>query len=154
MRYGQDTSAHWTLRGGLPAEAAGTIYHRGRSGQRTGRGQASVTASPRDGPLEPLRSDCHRRSWIRAVGRGRRRVPVSGGGRARREGRSGAHHEPAIFRVDASHPEPATLQSTAGSNHRSRSYPRDGNRILSLPPNRGKAEEGSQDPMTQGKLWK
>jgi crotonobetainyl-CoA:carnitine CoA-transferase CaiB-like acyl-CoA transferase len=38
MRHRQDPSAHWTLRGSLPAEAPGTIYHRGRSGQRTGRG--------------------------------------------------------------------------------------------------------------------
>src|SRR6266700_2303945 len=45
MRHRQDPSAHWTLRSGMPAEAAGTIYHRGRSGQRTGGGQASVTTS-------------------------------------------------------------------------------------------------------------
>src|SRR4029077_20623318 len=38
MRHRQDPSAHRTLRGCLPAETAGTIYHRGRSGQRTGGG--------------------------------------------------------------------------------------------------------------------
>src|SRR6266496_2681089 len=38
----------------------------------TGRGQASATTSARDGAMEPVRSDCHRRSGIRTVGRGRR----------------------------------------------------------------------------------
>src|ERR1035441_94735 len=162
MRHRQDPPAHRTLRGGMPAEATGTFYHRGRSGQRTGGGQASVTAAARDGPLESLRSDCHRGMRIRSLGRGRRRVPVSGRCRASRESRSGADHEPALFRVDAGHPERATLQSVAGSNHRSSSHPGDGHGILSLPPNCGKAKEGSQDARNrlscgndgQWKAWK
>jgi hypothetical protein len=36
----------------------------------------------------------------------------------------------------------------------SSSHPRDGHRILSLPPNRGKTKEGSQAAMTAAKLWK
>ncbi len=66
----------------------------------------------------------------------------------RAESRSGSDYEPAVFRVDAGHPERATLQSAAGSNHRSSSHPGDGHRILSLPPNRGKTKEGSQAAMT------
>ena len=84
------------------------------------------------------------------LGRGRRRVSVSGRGRASRESRSGSDHEPAVFRVDAGHPERATLQSAAGSHHRSRSHPGDGHGILSLPPNRGKAKEGSQSRTDTG----
>ena len=107
-----------------------------------------VTTSASDGSLEPLRSDRHRRSRIRAVGRGRRRVPVSGRGRASREGRRGADDEPAVFRVDAGHSERAAVQSAAGSHHRSRSHPGDRHGILSLPPNRGEAKEGSQNALT------
>ena len=52
MRHRQDASAHRALRGGLPAETASALHHRGRAGQRTGGGQAAVAAAPRAGALE------------------------------------------------------------------------------------------------------
>jgi hypothetical protein len=85
---------------------------------------------------------------------GRRRVPVSGRGRTGREGRRGADHEPAVFRVDAGHSQRAAVQSAAGSNHRSCSHPGDGHGILSLPPHRREAEEGSQNALTMAEPWK
>ena len=108
-----------------------------------------LATSASDGTLEPLRSDRHRRSRIRAVGRGRRRVSVSGRSRASREGRRGADHEPAVFGVDAGHPQRAAVQSVAGSHHRSRSHPGDGHGIVSLPPNRGEAKERSAVELTR-----
>ena len=70
------------VRGSVPTEAAGPLHNRCRAGERTGRGQAPDPATPRDGAMEPVRLDCHRRSGIRAVSRSRRRVSVSSRGRA------------------------------------------------------------------------
>jgi hypothetical protein len=102
----------------------------------------------------PSRSTVFPRSRIRAVGRGRRRVPVPGGGRASRESCRGADHQSAVFRMDPGHPQRSTLQSAAGSNHRSRSHSGDRHGILPPPPNCGQAEEGSQDALTAGHPWK
>jgi len=64
----------------------GPFHDGGRASQRTGGSQAPVTTSACNGTLESLRSDRNRRGRLRAVGRGRRRVSVSGCGRASREG--------------------------------------------------------------------
>ena len=67
--------------------------------------------------------------------------------------RRGADHEPAVFRVDPGHSQRSTVQSAAGSHHRSRPHPGDRHGILSLPPNGGQTEERSQNALT-GKPWK
>jgi len=70
------------------------------------------------------------------------------------KGRRGTDHKPAVFRMDAGDPQRAALQSAAGSNHRSRSHPGNGHGILSLPPNGGETEEGSQNALTTAEPWK
>src|SRR5947209_5578819 len=50
--------------------------------------------------------------------------------------------------MDTSDPECAAVQGAAGSHHRPRSYPRDRNGILSLPPNYRKTKKGSQGKLT------
>ena len=53
----------------------------------------------------------------------------------------------------AGHSQRAAVQSVARSHHRSRSHPGDRHGVLSLPPHRGEAKEGSQNALT-GKPWK
>jgi hypothetical protein len=61
--------------------------------------------------------------------------------RTRRVGHFDRDHEPAVFRVDTSLLESASVRGMAGSNHRPSAHHRDRRRVLSLSQNPGGAAE-------------
>ncbi len=71
----------------------------------------------RSGALGALRRYRHRRGWLCAPGRARRRVFVPGHRRSRRTCRGVVDNELAIFGVDPGHSERALVQSAAGPHH-------------------------------------
>ena len=70
--------------------------------------------------------------------------------------------KPAVFRMDASHPECSVVQGTARSNHRSSAHSGNRHRVLPLPPNHRQTEERrktAQPKLSRGnagpwKAWK
>ena len=101
---------------------------------------------------QKYRADRAGRSGLRATGRHRRGVSVPGDLGSGGAGGDHRDDQSAIFRVDDGVSEPATLQSSVGSDHGSGAHHRDGNGIVPFPAHDGKEEEAlSREKQTRSK---
>src|SRR6266568_9279680 len=141
MRNRQDPLGNGLVRGRVPAETTSAIYHGRESGERAGGSAATQRGEASAGALVALRRDRARRSGLRAIGRHRSGVLVSGDRRTRRASRVNRDHELAIFRVDAGVSESALVQGIAGPHHRPGAHHRNWRRLVPFSQNPGGAAE-------------